>query len=66
MELKKILDNIEKAKDDKNIKAIYLNSPITSGGISQIEEIRNKLLEFKQTGKKLFLMQKYIAKVHII
>ena len=53
MELKKILDNIEKAKDDKNIKAIYLNSPITSGGISQIEEIRNKLLEFKQTGKKI-------------
>ena len=36
MELKKILDNIEKAKNDKNIKAIYLNSPITSGGISQI------------------------------
>ena len=53
MELKKILDNIEKAKYDKNIKAIYLNSSITSGGISQIEEIRNKLLEFKQTGKEI-------------
>ena len=53
MELKKILDNIEKAKNDENIKAIYLNSSITSGGISQIEEIRNKLLEFKKTEKKI-------------
>lgn len=53
MELKKILDNIEKAKDDENIKAIYLNSSKTSGGISQIEEIRNKLLEFKKTEKEI-------------
>ena len=53
MELKKILDNIEKAKNDENIKAIYINSSITSGGISQIEEIRNKLLEFKKTEKKI-------------
>lgn len=53
IELKQLLDNIEKAKHDQNIKAIYLNSPITSGGLSQIEELRNKLLEFKKTGKKI-------------
>jgi protease-4 len=51
--LKQVLDNIEKAKTDENIKAIYINTPYISAGISQIEEIRNKLLEFKQTGKPI-------------
>jgi protease-4 len=53
IELKQVLDNIEKAKTDKNIKAIYINTPYVSAGLSQIEEIRNKLLEFKQTGKSI-------------
>ncbi|MFT7628600.1 MAG: protease-4 [Ulvibacter sp.] len=51
--IKQVLDNIEKAKTDENIKAIYINTPYVSAGISQIEEIRNKLLEFKQTGKPI-------------
>jgi len=51
--LKQVLDNIEKAKTDENIKAIYINTPYVSAGLSQIEEIRNKLLEFKQTGKPI-------------
>ena len=49
--LKQILDNLEKAKTDNNIKGIYLKSSSVSGGISQLEEIRNKLLEFKNSGK---------------
>ena len=53
IELKQVLDNIEKAKTDENIKAIYINTPYVSAGISQIEEIRNKILEFKQTGKPI-------------
>jgi protease-4 len=53
LELKEILDNIEKAKSDENIKAIYINTSFVNAGISQIEEIRNKLLEFKQTGKPI-------------
>ncbi len=51
--LKQVLDNIEKAKKDDKIKAIYINTPYVSAGISQIEEIRNKLLEFKKTGKPI-------------
>ena len=51
--LKQVLDNIEKAKLDDKIKAIYINPSYVSAGISQIEEIRNKLLEFKQTGKPI-------------
>ena len=52
--LKQVLDNIEKAKTDKNIKAIYINTSfVVNAGISQIEEIRNKLLEFKLSGKPI-------------
>jgi len=53
LELKAILDNIEKAKFDDNIIAIYINSPVVNAGLSQTEEIRNKLLEFKTTGKPI-------------
>ena len=53
LEIKEILDNIEKAKNDINIKAIYLNNQNINAGLSQTEEIRNKLLEFKTTGKPI-------------
>ncbi len=53
LELKEILDNIEKAKSDENIKAIYINTSFVNAGLSKTEEIRNKLLEFKQTGKPI-------------
>ena len=53
LELKAILDNIEKAKFDDNIIAIYINSPVVNAVLSQTEEIRNKLLEFKKTGKPI-------------
>ena len=48
---KSILDNIEKAKTDDRIKGIYLNVPFVNAGLSQTEEIRNKLLDFKKSGK---------------
>ena len=53
IELKQVLDNIEKAKTDDNIKGIYIKSSFVNAGLSQIEEIRNKLLEFKKTGKPI-------------
>jgi protease-4 len=53
IELKQVLDNIEKAKKDNNIKAIYINTSLVNAGLSQIEEIRNKLLEFKKTDKPI-------------
>jgi protease-4 len=53
IELRTLLNNIEKAKNDDNIKAIYLSSTIVNAGLSQTEEIRNKLLEFKKTGKAI-------------
>jgi protease-4 len=59
IELYEILNNIEKAKEDDNIKAIYINSEYINAGLSQIEEIRNKLLEFKSTGKKIISYADY-------
>ena len=53
IELKELLDNIEKAKEDKNIKAIYINTSLVNAGLSQTEEIRNKLLEFKAINKPI-------------
>ncbi|MFT6849270.1 MAG: protease-4 [Sphingobacteriales bacterium] len=49
--LNDILQNIEKAKTDENIKGIYLNISIVSAGFAQCKEIRNKLTEFKTAGK---------------
>ena len=54
VEFKDILDNIEKAKNDDKIKGIYLNFSSVNAGFSQIEEIRNKLLEFKESGKFIY------------
>ncbi len=49
--LDEILKNIEKAKKDDNIKGIYLELSVIPSGIGTMEEIRDKLLEFKESGK---------------
>ena len=54
IELKEILDNIDKAKFDKKISGIYLNLSGIKSGMSSVEEIRNKLLDFKTTGKFIY------------
>tara|TARA_B100001250_G_scaffold76099_1_gene62339 strand:+ start:7216 stop:8871 length:1656 start_codon:yes stop_codon:yes gene_type:complete len=61
IELKQLLDNIEKAKKDNNIKAIYINTSSVNAGLSQIEEIRNKLLEFKKTGKQIIAYSEFYS-----
>lgn len=42
---------IEAAKDDDRIKGIYLDAGIASGGLASLKEIRDQLLEFKESGK---------------
>jgi protease-4 len=49
--LNQILSNIKKAKADDNIKGIYLDLSIVSGGMASVEEIRNELIDFKSDGK---------------
>ncbi len=46
-----IVENLEKAKDDPNIKGILLDLSIVPAGIATIEEIRNAILDFKTSGK---------------
>ena len=49
--LNEILSNIEKAKNDQNIKGIYLNVVSVPAGLSQLQEIRRALENFKESGK---------------
>jgi len=46
-----IVENIKKAKTDKNIKGIYLNITDVMAGSASMEEIRNALLDFKKSKK---------------
>jgi len=49
--LNDILVNIKKAKKDENIKGVYLEIGFLNAGFATIEEIRNALLDFKESGK---------------
>ena len=51
--LNKILENLKKAKDDENIKGVLLRPDMLSSGMATVEEIRNALIEFKESGKFL-------------
>lgn len=44
-------ETIQKAKTNDNIKGIYLDAGITLAGFASLEEIRNALLDFKESGK---------------
>lgn len=46
-----ILTSIQKAKANENIKGIYLQTGILSTSFASLEEIRNALKDFKESGK---------------
>ena len=46
-----ILSSIKKAKENENIKGIYLNTEYLSASFASLEEIRNALLDFKKSKK---------------
>ena len=48
-----ILRNIERAKTDSNIKGIYMELSSIPTSTATLQEIRNKLIEFKESGKFL-------------
>lgn len=45
------LDLIEQAAIDDDIKGIYLNLSLVGSGMATVEEVRNALLKFKESGK---------------
>jgi len=58
--LNKIIKAIKAAKEDDNIKGIYLNAGSFSvGGLATPEAIRNALLDFKSSGKFIYSYAEY-------
>ena len=51
--LNEILRNIEQAKTDPNIKGIYMELSSIPTSTATLQEIRDKLIEFKESGKFL-------------
>ena len=49
--LDQILNAIDNAKYDDNILGISIESLMIQGGMGQVQEIRDKLFEFKESGK---------------
>jgi len=49
--LNDILKNLKKAKKDEKIRGIFLDLSATPSGISTLDEIREALLDFKESGK---------------
>ncbi len=48
------LDRIKKAKDDKNIQALYLQIDGLEVGWAKAEELRKAIADFRAAGKKVF------------
>lgn len=46
-----ILSSIKKAKENENIKGIYIRSSFLDTSYASLQEIRNALLDFKESGK---------------
>lgn len=49
--LEDILKSIKAAKEDDNIKGIYLDLLANPSGLATIDEIRDELIDFKKSGK---------------
>jgi len=46
-----VLANIRKAKENENVKGIYLKGGMLMGGYASLKEIRDALVDFKKSGK---------------
>ena len=51
-----ILSSIKKAKEHENIKGIYLQASSLESSFASLEEIRNALKDFKNSGKQVVLV----------
>ena len=51
--LNDILSAIKKAKDEENIKGIYIDAGVLSTDYATLQEIRSALEDFRKSGKKI-------------
>ncbi|MEM9982351.1 MAG: signal peptide peptidase SppA, partial [Bacteroidota bacterium] len=56
-----LLQVIEKAKEDDNIKGIYIDTQVALAGFASLEEIRGALLDFKESGKFIIAYAEYYS-----
>ena len=54
MGLNQILKDLEKAKTDDNIEGIFMNLRSVNAGMATLGEIREALLDFKESGKFIY------------
>jgi protease-4 len=59
--LNNILNGIEQATYDQRIKGIYLDLSNVEAGIASVEEIRNAMLKFKESGKFILAYAEYYS-----
>jgi protease-4 len=58
-----LLDNIAKAKEDKNIEGIYLDISNVSANLATLEELRNALENFKESGKFIYCYSEVLTQM---
>lgn len=54
---------LKQAKNDDNIKGIYLNISSISASLATVEEIRNLLLDFKESGKFVYTYSESLSQL---
>ena len=54
MGLDQILADLEKAKTDENIEGIFMNLGMVSAGVATLGEIREAMLDFRESGKFIY------------
>ncbi len=59
--LNDLLKNIEKAKEDENIEGIFLDLSYTQAGWGTIYEIRQQLIDFKESGKFIIAFGEFMT-----
>jgi len=52
---------IRKAKDDANIKGLYLDMHLFTGGLASMTAIRKELVDFKKSGKFIYAYSEMIS-----
>ncbi len=52
--LREIMHGLEEAKEDEKIKGILLNLSNVPAGMATTEEIRNAIIDFKESGKFVY------------
>ena len=52
---------IQAAKEDNDIKGIYLDAGASPGGFASLEEIKNELIDFKESGKFIISYSDYLS-----